>query len=567
MSSGNPGTEMVNLPQSDIPGQVAQTVPRKEMEPALITVEQSAHKDSAPEAGSDNKAFQEESVSSPIEETRPMLTYMDFMPNFISAAAGPDEAPTYARFSFVVDQANEWLQMNQDFTVWKCETVSFKLIEEDQYDTKGVLRAESSYGVNRFVMGLRLWLVPRIADSMPVAQIGYTTAIPGEPYTDEDQGTHVQWEKTQAISSGGGNSAHAMLSTVVNTLLPTGTNSKGDDKEETVDQSKTPVVDITNKDPAKEDTQPEPERRDIAAHLSEPTHRVSASYYGTMTSTIKGLNKQLTRKPLPGVILNVENLTLRASSEQSRPQIVMDPECTSWAEVGRRNTVFVFAIRIFYLKGREEFCTIGYHDELPDMRKSGSTIKFGPFSNVVFKMGAWLKHQKNIRVVNMQSVDIQCNLDQSNVYQVKTDVSGYIETAHLSTRYAKVLRLFYVTTATKTDLPPYNTIQLKTRLFAPVRRGEKSFETFPKTMERVIKWLDYLRMPPFFVETVAYQIFTQGIGQAVLPDRVDSSVNRNSGRHILSTIRLYMPSEFIEPPPEIAPDVATVDQGWGCSIS
>ncbi|XP_069119387.1 uncharacterized protein [Argopecten irradians] len=562
MSSGT-------VEMSDIPGQVAPPAPKKELEPALITVEQSAPKDVEP-SGADNQAFQEEATPVPAEETRPMLTYMDFMPNFISSPVNPDDAPVYARFSFVVDQANDWLKMNPDFTVWKCETISFKLIEEDQYDTKGVLHAESSYGINRFVMGLRLWLVPRMSNSLPVAQIGYTTAIPGEPYTDEDQGTHIKWEKTQAISPGGGNLAHDMISSVVNSLIPAGTTSK--EKEGgTADQEKTPVTDLTKQEQTAEPTTqaspPEPERKDIAAHLSEPTHRVSASYHSTMTNTIKGLNKQLARKPLPGVILNVENLTLRASSEQSRPQIVMDPECTSWAEVGRRNTVFVFAIRIFYLKGREEFCTIGFHDELPDMRRAGASVKFGPFSNVVFKMGNWLKHQKNIRVVNMQSVDMQCNLDQSNVYQVKTDVSGFMETAHLSTRYAKILRLFYVTTSTKTALPPYNTIQLKTRLFVPVRRAEKSFESFPKTMERVIKWLDYLRMPPFFVETVAYQIFTQGIGQAVLPDRVDSSVNRNSGRHILNTIRLYMPSEFIEPPPEIAPDVATVDQGWGCVIS
>ncbi|XP_021341177.1 uncharacterized protein LOC110442068 [Mizuhopecten yessoensis] len=554
------GTELVNMPQSEIPGQVAPVVAQKEMEPALITLEQSSHTDESP-TGRENKAFQEEAVTSP-EETRPMLTYMDFMPNYIAQATSPDEAPTYARFSFIVDQANAWLNANQDFTVWKCESISYKLVEEDQYDTKGVLHSESSYGVNRFVMGLRLWLVPRISDTMPVAQIGYTTAIPGEPYTDEDQGTAVQWEKTQAISSGGGNFAHDMLTTVVSSLIPPGTN-KGNDKDEKAGEQSTTVTDITNK----EGSQPVPERRDIAAHLSEPTHRVSAAYYTTMTSTIKGLNKKLTRKPLPGVILNVENLTLRASTEQSRPQIVMDPECTSWAEVGRRNTVYVFAIRIFYLKGREEFCTIGFHDELPDMMRAGPSIKFGPFSNVVDRMGYWLKHQKNIRVVNMQSVNMQCNLDQSNVYQVKSDVSGFMETAHLSTRYAKVLRLFYVTTASKSDLPPYTAVKLNTRLFAPVRRGEKTFESFPKTMERVIKWLDYLRIPPFFVETVSYQIYTHGVGKAVLPDRVDSSVNRNSGRHILNTIRLYMPSDFIEPPPELAPDVATVDQGWGCTIS
>lgn len=79
-----------------IPGQVMDTELEapKDLEPALITVEQGSHGNK----GTENPAFVKETMTSFTEETQPLLTYKDFMPKFISAATGPDQAPVYSRF-------------------------------------------------------------------------------------------------------------------------------------------------------------------------------------------------------------------------------------------------------------------------------------------------------------------------------------------------------------------------------------------------------------------------------------------------------------------------------------
>ena len=54
-----------------------------------------------------------------------------------------------------MEQANQWLQGNQEYTAWKCETVVFKLQQDDSVNTDEVLFMESAFGANKFIMGLR----------------------------------------------------------------------------------------------------------------------------------------------------------------------------------------------------------------------------------------------------------------------------------------------------------------------------------------------------------------------------------------------------------------------------
>lgn len=63
------------------------------------------------------------------------------------------------------------------------------------------------------------------------------------------------------------------------------------------------------------------------------------------------------------------------------------------------------------------------------------------------------------------------------------------EKSGIESRYAKVLRAFYV--QQKSDEVPYSSLNLHTRLFVPVLREGKLFESVSKTMQRTIKWLDY----------------------------------------------------------------------------
>lgn len=68
----------------------------------------------------------------------------------------------------------------------------------------------------------------------------------------------------------------------------------------------------------------------------------------------------------------------------------------------------------------------------------------------------------------------------------------YVERCGIETRYAKVLRAFFV--HQKSEGKPYQSINLSTRLFTPVQtEWTKHFESVSKTFQRTIKWLAHTR--------------------------------------------------------------------------
>lgn len=425
--------------------------------------------------GVHNPVFMEEEGT--IEETQPSLTYIDFLPekNYVDINA----PPVYSEFSSMVEQANAWLKLNPEYSLWKCETVTFKVQNDFTTDQDNPLYMESAYGVNKYISGLRLWLVPQINTSLPIPEIGFTTALPGR---QDDMYEHVR-----------------------------------------------------------------------------------ASTQSTIHDSIEHLNKQFQKKPLPGVILNIEMVEFKENEKSG--SMIIDPNRTFWTENGSENVITIQAIRIFFILGKPEYVRIGFHDEVPDIQHTSFalSIRFGPFKDVVRKMGGWLKDKKGIRVVHLQSLNALVNMSKGGSATLDTTQCSYNERASFDTRYAKYLRVFFI--YNKSEDKPYSSVNLHTRLFTPVQRDGKIFESFSKTMQRTIKWLDYTRIPPFSVETVRHQIYIgSGENMSVLDDKVDKCVRRGAGRYQLSTIRLYFPSEFMEPPPEISPETDT-QAGWGCVLS
>ncbi|XP_071153955.1 uncharacterized protein [Mytilus edulis] len=422
--------------------------------------------------GINNPVFSEEGT---IEETIPPITYVDFLPQKTHAEIATD--PTFSDFSSIIEQANSWLTLNPEYSLWKCETVTFKIKNDFTSDQDDPVYMESAFGLNRYLSGLRLWLVPQMNSTLPVAQIGFTTALPGK--------------------------------------------------------------------------------------LDEYNY-VIASSHSTIQDSIEQLNKQFIKKPLPGVILNVEMIEFHEN--ESSGSMSIDPNKTYWEEKGTENMVKISAVRVYFIIGKPEYVKIGYHDEQPSMQHVpfSTVVKFGPFRDVVTKMGYWLKSQKGIRVVNLQSINVVVSYSRDVKAHLDPTQNCSTEKTGIESRYAKVLRAFYV--QQKSDEVPYSSLNLHTRLFVPVLREGKLFESVSKTMQRTIKWLDYTRVPPFSVETIQYQVYLGGESVGNLEDKVDKSVRRTNGRYQLSTFRIYFPSEFSEPPPEIAPEVDTA-AGWGCVIS
>ncbi|XP_045177715.1 uncharacterized protein LOC123537860 [Mercenaria mercenaria] len=445
--------------------------------------------------GTDNPAYTAQDEP-PLEDIPPPMTFVDFLPLLIEPAGSNADAPVYAEFSTVLEQANQWLKGNPAFKAMKLESIIKKIADKDVVDLDQVIYHESTYGVNKYLRGLRLWLAPRQDTSEPVQEIGYLTTLP-EPVDESN--------------------SEAVLSMF------------------------------------------RPSRYRIASGIP--------SYCGT-ADMMAQLNKFLKKKPIPGSILNVETLKVKYEDLGNK---CLNSEKMCWADCGKEDRVYIHALRVYYTVGKPAFEVIGYHDEVPVCINNWelvSKIRFCPFTTVVQRAKNWLRTQKGIRVINMQTVEVFSDRTNKGEAKVHHDVAGHGEAAGQDTQFARVLRLFYIQDS-KNEECLYSSLGLTTRLFIPSRRGDwgKNCETFSKTMQRVITWLQLTKTPIFGVETVNYQFSPDSYGTGVRENDASITLLATSGKYFITTVRLYFPCEFQEPAPELLPQEEE-DQGWwACSVS
>ncbi|KAL8563002.1 hypothetical protein ACOMHN_004694 [Nucella lapillus] len=292
--------------------------------------------------------------------------------------------------------------------------------------------------------------------------------------------------------------------------------------------------------------------------------------FDSLTVTMEKLNHHLQQKPLPGGILTVETLCLKAAESDRTEKF--NTENTFWTECGKSTRLFLFATRIFYVVGTPAFEKLCYNDEIPDVLQYpedfGLRIKFAPFSQTVSRAATWLTGKKNMRVVNFHSMTLKMEKTGGGVtFRTNPESAGFTEFQGLQeSRYMKILRVFYVQNHKVADTPAlHQSVRLTTRLFVPTKTAE-GFETFSKTMERIIIWLNATGAPVLGMETVRYPVNPES-DQGVSSERVDSVVSGYSGHYSLACVRLYFPCEFQEPPPEVVPATEEDQWGWACIIS
>ncbi|GFN88347.1 hypothetical protein PoB_001485300 [Plakobranchus ocellatus] len=289
--------------------------------------------------------------------------------------------------------------------------------------------------------------------------------------------------------------------------------------------------------------------------------------FDNMQETVDKLNKHLQAKPLPGKILCIETLSFKC--QESNTSDKLKTEASVWSEGGANARVFLQGLRVFYVVGQPAYETIGIHDEEPDMMQSvegmGLRLKFATFDQTVTKAAAWLKKEKGIRVVSVQSVNVK--LDRkfgTGPWILDSNAAAFTENQSLiEKRYAKVLRISYVR---EQKLEMASAVSLTSRLFIPHRIEGKTFESFSKTVLRVIKWLNATNAPVFACETVKYHVSADSTGQGFNDDRMDFQVNSNLGQYYITCIRLFFPCAYQEPPPEV-PNEEDLGWGWGCVVS
>ncbi|XP_050391808.1 uncharacterized protein LOC126810668 [Patella vulgata] len=250
---------------------------------------------------------------------------------------------------------------------------------------------------------------------------------------------------------------------------------------------------------------------DVSLALSA-NYRMRAEHpvpaYDTLKITIEKLNRQLQHRPLAGKILNIETFSVKVVEGVGNEK--PDTESSCWIDSNRSSRLFLYALRVYYITGQQQFETIGYHDEVPDIVQTseglGVKVKYAPFTQVVSRTARWIQEQTNVQVVNLQSINIPTEKRYGGQINFKSNISGYGELPLSDSQFVKILRTFYVTKQKSKNDEVMPSVNLTTRLFVPIRRGPKEFEAFSKTMQRAIAWLQVTKCPLYGMETVNYVI-------------------------------------------------------------
>ncbi len=112
------------------------------------------------------------------ETNTPSLGYADFLPRCLRPG-NPTRSPVFDNIKSLIGFVNQWLQVNVQFVVVRCETIRRKVKENGTIEIDSTSYHQSIYGNNDYIRGLRLWLLPRPSgDNSVPQQLAYVNIVP-----------------------------------------------------------------------------------------------------------------------------------------------------------------------------------------------------------------------------------------------------------------------------------------------------------------------------------------------------------------------------------------------------
>ncbi|XP_064616929.1 uncharacterized protein LOC135480928 [Liolophura sinensis] len=272
----------------------------------------------------------------------------------------------------------------------------------------------------------------------------------------------------------------------------------------------------------------------------------------SLKKTLAALNERLKSEPLPGQIMNVET-----AWDKAREGFLLkeyDPDCMCRHEKGGSSRLYLQVVRIFYLIGPPAHEEIDIHDTVPQCTMKPSMNKppkFQSFTETVYQTGHWLQQQQGIRIVNIVSQECPLRLCFNDV-EIETNSTVEQELFSLTNHFVKVVRVIFVRSKA-TASSAYGAICLTSKLFLPVRLGQKSYETMPVTVWRIASWLRAAGLQIFGVDTQRMLMTNISRGSGVQEDRVDTTIYGMRAKYWVTGIRVYFGCMYQEPPPHMLP--------------
>ncbi|GFR85497.1 hypothetical protein ElyMa_004175200 [Elysia marginata] len=382
----------------------------------------------------------------------PSLAYIDIMPRMTKPGnLQINVMPEFQPFQEIVRGANAWLAQNPGLAVWKCETVERKVLKGQGHtrvrvDLDSMAYRESAWNCNCYVFGIRMWLTQRASDQKTTQEIGLVNISPPEKEVE-----YTSYHRAGFIGL-----RHYMTACRVHTLKT----------------------------------------------------------YEGLRKSIEEFNAKVKANPIPGSVLNVETATLKFAEGFSTKSAQEVAEMSSWHEmsgmIGRRRTQ---VLRMFYVKGAPTTPQLEMAEFLPTrigQAGLGRPIRFADFSDAENQAAEWLRAQRGIRLLNIETREAKYNtfFDMGGQVNIDTDSTDDFDLPMFESHKLRFLRVFF-TSAGAPVATSYENTSLTTRVFPPVRcKGEIGYETMMQTMARIDAWLKLTGLPIFGVETT--QVLDEG---------------------------------------------------------
>ncbi|XP_062599010.1 uncharacterized protein LOC134260481 [Saccostrea cucullata] len=276
----------------------------------------------------------------------------------------------------------------------------------------------------------------------------------------------------------------------------------------------------------------------------------SMTTYQGFDETLQSLNEDLKKQTLQGSILNVESATLKMS--EGLEKAVIDPDNTVCHENGGKMKRYTQIIRVFYVIGEPANETIGMKEFIPSITKPPDIATHAQFQNFeenMTKFNKWLPHQTGIKLVNIQTHEVRYT-DKLGQLDILSDLTDDFDDGMSERSFLQTLRVFYV--MAPSAAPPPQISFITSRLFLPVRTGERSFETMSQTMFRIEAWLKVTGIPSYKVETVKF-LYRESLKSAVDATRTYYTSFKGVGKYYVTAVRVYFLYPYQEPHPSYLP--------------
>lgn len=285
----------------------------------------------------------------------------------------------------------------------------------------------------------------------------------------------------------------------------------------------------------------------------------SSPIYEKLHDVINKFNTMNRYQTIPGRILSIVTDDLHINSDSN-------PDNVNWVESRSHSNRYLTILRVFYDISEPNPEEIEIRDFYPSNTAEGGIFtmpNYEMFCYLVNKVSHWCSQQTDIRICNLQSIDIKTIIGQENL--VDSQTMSFTQLGDTTTYYVRIIRVAYVKSVVSSKLypmlsSPLNVITCKSFLPVPISSGVfmPTFESLQQTKVRVSAWIKATGAQVINAETSLVKVTLVGGGLEFSASTTFNSTDNKQNEHKLYVIRLYLNGLYQEPPPGTMPLVPEI---------